>query len=209
MPIDAALVSDDRARALAREILARAPYARFRSLDAPWFQDLLHALDRLLAWTRHLAVAAPAVYWLLVGSLLLVALALLAHVVWAVRAALAAGAPRRESRPGAEGPSLDAEASHLAATGRFLDAAHALHLACLETLLRAHTIELRRHDPNRVLRRRLAAAALPEEARREFLELLDRLEVRWFRDRAANPTDRDLYRDWRRLHDHLHPREAA
>jgi hypothetical protein len=209
MPLDVALVSDDRARALAHEILARGPYARFRTVDAPWFQDLLHALDRLLAWTRHLAVVAPALYWLVVGSLLLIALALLAHVVWAVRSALSTGVPRRESRPVAEGPRLDAEASRLAEAGRFLDAAHALHLACLETLLRAHTIELRRHDPNRVLRRRLAAAALPEEARREFLGLLDRLEVRWFRDRVPAVTDRDLYQDWRRLHDRLHPREAA
>jgi hypothetical protein len=46
----------------------------------------------------------------------------------------------------------------------------------------------------------LREARLPDSERADFLALLDRLESRWFRDRAE---DRDLYGAWRGLHARL------
>jgi hypothetical protein len=98
-----------------------------------------------------------------------------------------------------------AEGEALAREGRFLEAAHAMHLACLAVLLGAGALELRRHDPNRTLRRRIARAAIPEGARRDFLALLGRLERRWFRDRSPADDDRELFDAWRSLHARLAP----
>jgi hypothetical protein len=78
-----------------------------------------------------------------------------------------------------------------------------MHLACIERLLRTRAFELRRHDPNRTLRRRVAAAALVPELKGDFTRLLDQLEARWFRDPAPQPRDRDLFEAWRSLHARL------
>lgn len=221
-----AVVADDRVRALAEEILARPAYREFRRdptaaqalvarladwlektlgwlpdrIEANWvhLRDLLvAALDRFFAG-GHLAV------WLRF-VLAAVALAVLVAVLVAIfralrrRVAPAARAAQGLEPPGAGAPRID-EADALAREGRFLEAAHATQLAALELLLRREWIALERSDPNRTLRRRIEAAALPGSERAEFLSLLDRLEGRWFRDRAE---DRDLYGAWRLLYGRL------
>ncbi|MEN8184691.1 MAG: hypothetical protein ABFS46_19395, partial [Myxococcota bacterium] len=138
--------------------------------------------------------------WLSVTGIGLLALVLLAHAAWAIRAALRAsgsdGPPARREPP----RNLVLEAERLADEGRFLDAARRLEHAVLEDLMGWGALSLGRGDANRVLRRRIDAAPLPEPERRELLELLDRLETRLFRDPEE---DADLYRGWLRLHGRL------
>jgi len=78
-----------------------------------------------------------------------------------------------------------------------------MHLACVERLVQRGVVELRRHDPNRTLRVKLASASLGGAPRAEFLRLLDWLEERWFRDPTPDPRDAELLGAWRELHARL------
>jgi hypothetical protein len=193
--------NDEHVRAVALEVLRRSEYARWREAQTvgEWLRPLLAWLEHLNGGLQRLAWTQPVLYWLIIGGLLCTAALLLAHVAWSVRAALSVPAVVATARP-ADGPSLVAEAEALAARGRFLDAAHRLQLATIELLLRRRVIALSRFEANRVLRARLASAALPAAERRTLLELVGRLEARWFRDRTD---DADLYADWRALHRRL------
>jgi hypothetical protein len=199
------LPPDDRIRALAAEILARNEYAVWRPANVKWWLDLLHQLQRWLAayaaWMQVLSVTRPLLYWLVTAGLVIVPLLLLAHVVWTLRVALAGSRRVAALTPArAEEPQFLQEAEQLAGAGRFLDAAHRVQLAAIDVLLRRQVLQLSRSDPNRTLRRRLDHARLPDADRREFLTLLDRFEMHWFRDGHG---DRDLYEAWRSLHARL------
>ncbi len=185
--------SDEHVRALARQILERAEYAWWHARPWPW-------LRRLYEWLRALPETAPILYWSLLGGLALLTLLLLAHVVWTLRAALAAPAPRAPGRDRPDEPRFAEEAEQLARAGRFLEAARRLQLAAIDLLLRRRVLELGRSDPNRTLRARLHAAHLPEPERRDLLAAIDRLERTWFRERSE---DADLYACWRALHARL------
>jgi hypothetical protein len=199
---DLASVSDPHVQALAREILAREEYARFRVLENEWLADWLAWLARALEGLVRLRAESPWLWALLLLGLLAIAALLLAHVLYSLRAALRAAGPSPRPRSARE-PKLDREAEDLAAAGRFLDAAHAMHLACLRRLLDRGAFELRRHDPNPVLRARIVRSTLAERERGEFLALLDGLETRWFRDRAPAADDQALFEAWRGLHQRL------
>jgi len=188
--------SDERVRELAADILAREEYAAFR-VDLEAWQGLLRWLGELASWLENLRVVSPVLYGLLVAGLALIALALLAHVVWTVSLALRMPPPASPSSDAPPGPGLLAQAESLAGEGRFLEAARHVELATLELLLEERVIELARSEPNRVLRRRLRAAPLPAPERRQLLGLLDRLESGLFRDRVEDP---ELYAGWRALH---------
>lgn len=194
--------ADEEVRALAAAILEREPYAVWRRWDVEGWRQLLQVLERLLDGLERLRLESPVAFFLLFAGLVVVALALLAHVVWALRAALAEGPPDpQEPRGRARDPRrFDQEAGTLASQERFLEASHRLLLASIELLVRKEAIALAPRDPNRILRARVAAAPLPPALRSEFIELLDRLEVRWFRDRSE---DAALYRRWRALHERL------
>lgn len=200
-------LGDERIRELAREILSRREYARFRPFDSDVLRYLLDWLREAIDWLSALYVVSPGLWAVLFASLVLVSLALLAHVVWSIRVALRTNSIAPSRRAGAEPPDFEREAERLAADGRLLEAAHAMHLACIERLLRSRALELRRHDPNRTLRRRVAAAALLPEQKRDFARLLDQLEERWFRDPTPQPRDLELLEGWRSLHARI-PREA-
>jgi hypothetical protein len=199
----AAALGDESVRALAQEILAREEYARFRPRGLEWLASAARWLAAIFEWLGGLWATSPALYALLMLGLLAFAALLLAHVVWTVRRALAATPPPAPAPRAGAAPDLAAEAATLAREGRFLEAAHAMHLACLALWMGAGALELRRHDPNRTLRRRLAEAPIPEPERRDFLALLARLELRWFRDRSPAAEDPALYGAWSALHGRL------
>jgi len=199
---DLAGIADDRVAALAREILARSEYARFRPVDVAQYRDFLAWLARLFDGLRVLSVSAPVLYVAILLALVAVAALLLAHVAISLRAALRASDPPPRAAAAAR-PALDRDAARLAGSGRLLEAAHVMQLACLRELLDRGAIELRRHDPNPVLRARVARSGLPDRERGEFVALLDRLETRWFRDRAQRESDRALFDAWRSLHERL------
>lgn len=194
----AALPSDDRARRLAAEILGREEYTRPRqALDSlAHLTDWLRWLDRLFG-LGDLIETNPLLYYLILAALLITAAALITHLVYSIRRALtwATPAPRRATEDG--GPRFSDEAEALARQGHFLEAARRLQLGVLETLLQTRRLELSRSDANRVLRRRLAEAHLAEGERRDLLQLLDRFETSWFRDRQE---DAGLYEGWRSLY---------
>lgn len=196
-------LGDESVRALAREVLARPEYARFRAPEAAWWDQLKRTLGDFFGWLDALWATSPFLYVLLLGGLVALAAALLAHLVWAVRRALSVPPPPAPARRGADAPDLAGEALALARAERFLEAAHAMQLACLAELMAKGALDLRRHEPNRTLRRRILQGRLPEAERRDFVDLLGRLEGRWFRERGSEPGDRDLFAAWRDLHARL------
>ncbi len=206
--IDPSRLADARVQELARSILAREEYTRFRPVDLEAWRAWLERIADAFRWLSYLSVERPLLWVILLFGLLALASLLLAHLVYSMRAAMRASAPTPR-RPVSLESDLRGEAARLVAADRFLDAAHVLQLACLRQLVQAGVLELRRHDPNPVLRSQVASSALPDAERRELLSLLDRLETRWFRDRAPDPTDRALFEAWHRLLERLTALGAA
>jgi hypothetical protein len=180
--------ADARVRALADEILAREHYAKYR-----WTPDFLW----LVGWIGWLRETHFVLYIALVAALSLLTVALLWHLATALERAMRRpdGAGRAPSA--SDRPRWAEEAAALAATGRYLEAAHRLQLGTIDVLVRAGVLDLSRYEPNRVLRRRLDRADLPAADRVEIVALLGRFERAWFRDRTDDPS---LYDAWRDMH---------
>jgi hypothetical protein len=160
----------------------------------------VEVLDSWDSWVKHLGGLG---YGALLGGLVLLLAVLVFHIVWSLRVASRA-TTGKDRHPGpTETTALDTEARRLAQQGFFLDAAHQMQLACIDRLLRGGILELHRHDPNRTLRRRLAATAMSGELKAAFVSLLERFERRWFRDQTGDASDRVLYEEWRSLHDRI------
>jgi hypothetical protein len=219
------VLTPERARALAEEILARPEYAAHRR--EPTF--LQNWVDALAAWLEEawefLTDLAPdwlVAIWdalwsglgsmagamfggsglsvlgrLLLAAAVIGAIGILVHRLLREVRARRPEADDQDSLARESGPELIADAARHASEGRYLEAAHCTQLASLQMLLQKKRLELERSDPNRTLRRRLADAPVPATTRDHFLSLLDRLESHWFRDRED---DRDLYGEWRSLH---------
>jgi hypothetical protein len=194
--------TDEELRALAREILAREEYAQWRSFTAAGFDELVDWFAEWIDGLRLLADTSPILYGLMLLGLALVAAALVAHIVWSVRVAMRVSAAAAD-RGVRTAPRRDfvVEAQELAGAGDFLAAARRLQLAVLRLLVERDYVELARHEPNSVLRRRVQqAAGLPEEARAELRARIRELERSWFRDRSG---DRALYQSWTALYARL------
>jgi hypothetical protein len=191
--------SDERIREVAQEVLARWEYRRWLADDtaAGW---VLRQIVEWYQWMIQLSLTNPWLFWLLMATMGLVAVALLAHVTWSVRRALAyPGSTPARAEPVAT-PSLHDEAARRAAAGDHLGAARLLQLAVLQRLVHGGVIELAQADANHTLRQRLREAPLPEALRLECLRLIDQLERAWFRDRIDDPR---LYTAWHGLHERL------
>lgn len=217
-------MTDERARELAAEILARPDYAFYRrprtavqewvDAVAAWLQALGDLVPRWLVdvwdgfWegirgSLRFAFGDDAMAVLLRLALALLVLGALgvgvARVLRELRERRSEGQRPDAPAPGSE-PAWMSDAEDFARSGRFVEAAHCAQLASLQILLRKRWLHLERSDPNRTLRRRLRETPLPGALRDRFLGLLDRLEGSWFRDRVG---DRELYADWRALHAEL------
>jgi hypothetical protein len=222
--------SDEEIRALAQEILAGEPYARWREgpsaaaralaelgrsvadaaqalwarLPAAWTEYLAGIWERLRAGVQRGVEQGADEPWVRVAlaiALGAVVALLVAQIALALRSMRSLPGPGRRRPGGARvEEDLDNLAARLAAEGRHVEAAHCVQLSALALLLDRGWIELGPFEPNRTLRRRLAGSPLPGELAREFVRLLDRLEETWFRDRRAGG---ELYDAWRRLRDRL------
>jgi len=192
-------LSDEQIRSLAAEILSRDDYFRPGIAHEAWRELLTRILD-FFDFLEALRIASPLIYWLILGALLLVALALLAHVVWTVRLALRMPGPEARERARPPGPGFLAQAESLAREERFLEAARRVELGTIELLLRRRVIELSRSDPGRALREQVQRSALPEAERSALISLQRRLEAGLFRENSA---DRSLYQAWLDLHRRL------
>jgi hypothetical protein len=185
-------------RELARRILERREYDLVNEIPIP---DLPGWLRRLLAWIGVLRTKSPPLYWAFVAGLLILVLAATAQIVQALRAALRAQSPRL-TRPSSidEPADLEGEASQLAGSGRFLEAAHRLMIACFGLLAERAVIELRPDRANRWIRSALRGSALAEPLAIEVGSLVERTERRWFGNRDNEP---DIYFQWRSLYQRL------
>lgn len=194
-----AALTDEKVRLLAQKILEREEYARFRPDPdeiARWSR-VFDWLRNFLEWMDLQYERAPWVFWSILIAMAFVAALLLAHLIWSLRIALRAPTTRRASRISLQEQDLLAEAKSLAARGHFLEAAHRIELSAIALLIEREVIELSRSDPNRILRKRIAAAPLHESLRNDFVRLLNRLERQRFRDYEEDPA---LYEAWCALH---------
>jgi hypothetical protein len=191
-------ITDEHVRSVAKQILSHAPYSAWRGNEMilPWLERFNEWLRQWNDWVGSLPAFTQVV---IIGGMMLVASLLLAHVVWSVMVALRTKAPPPAATSGRRA-GVRAEAEALAAQGRFLEAAHRLQLATIELLVSQRRLALSRFEANRVLRRRVREASLPVHEGRTLLDLVDRLERGWFRDRAG---DAELYGAWRDLHARL------
>ncbi|MCG8590955.1 MAG: hypothetical protein MJE66_16820 [Proteobacteria bacterium] len=223
------LRDEGQIRELAQEILAGPEFAHWQR-DPSWLAEQLARLGafvrdviewlrsllpaevvglwelfwfgvrELVAWILRLATGdGPAtwIFWLGLVGLAFVGVVWLAQRLERVREASA-----DHSAPDALAEArrwLD-EAEVLARAGQRLEAAHRVQLACLEVLIERGWLQLERSDPNRTLRDRIHRSPLPAAEQRALVALVDRLESRWFRDRAE---ESGLYDDWRALHGRL------
>ncbi len=193
------VLTDTQVRQLAQEILERKEYAHYR----PDPDDVERAL-RLLRWLRDFLEwmnlqyeQAPWIFWSILAALAFVAALLLAHLIWSLRVALRTPTTRHLPRTPLQEQDLLEEARALSARGHFLEAAHRVELAVIALLIQREVIELSRSDPNRILRKRIASAPLHDAVRKDFVNLLNRLERQRFRDHEEDPA---LYEAWCTLH---------
>ena len=197
-------MSDDAVRELASRILARPEYAGATGAQSKAESWLFRWLDRILHWFAGLEVlrgSSPVLYWLIVLAIAGTCVALIAHVTWTIWIAMTAPEPTPTQRASGAGmPDLAREAEALAASGRYLDAAHRLMLASFRTMAERALIELRPDRPNRWIRAALRGSALAENLSIEIDALVERTERRWFGDRANDP---EIYARWRLAYEQL------
>ena len=197
-------MSDDAVRQLAGNILARPEYAGAVGLNAKAESSLVRWLEKLLKPILSIEVlrdTSPLLFWIIVLAIALVCGALIAHVAWTISTALRAPEPAAPSRDfGGNPPDLAREAESLAQSGRYLDAAHRMMLACFRTLAERSVIELRPDRSNRWIRAALRGSTLAENLATEIDALVERTERRWFGDRQNDP---EIYARWRSAFEQL------
>jgi hypothetical protein len=177
---------------LSQQILARPEYAGAKSQLAR-----NSIIQKILEWLMNffsLRFSSPLIYWTVFTLLGLVMLALIAHIVWTISIAMRAPVP--ETRTIAPGPARDlaAEAAALAASGRYLEAAHHLMIASFRALGERAVIELRPDRSNRWIRAALRESHLSADLTSELDRLVADTEHRWFGARENDPA---IYSEWR------------
>ncbi len=219
------MVSDEEARAAAREILAQAEFTRWHSDYEAWLRALEGLVEWLpdwlidvVAWLQEhvlegiilellrgigrllgLVGEPPGALGLLAVCLLLAAAIVLAYRIWGTRWRQTRAGPDARGTHHSHADSIR-EARALARDGHYLEAAHRVQLATLALLIETDWLELARSDPNRTLRRRVSASSLPERERRQLIALVDRLESLWF-DQPRE--DRQLFDEWLALDERM------
>ena len=215
------MVSDEEARAAAREILSEPRFERWDGQYDAWIRVFQELVDRIppglieaLIWFQEVVLegllggflstlirflslfgvfgeSSAAIGWTAVVLLLAVVLVLVYRARGGFGSARVEGSISRDRIPGHA--NAVREARRLASEGRFLAGAHQLQLAVLARLIETGWLELGRSDPNRTLRQRAMASSLPESESGALIELVDRLEVLWFDEQREDAT---LYDDW-------------
>jgi hypothetical protein len=186
-------LSDPAVHQLTARILARPEFAAVNPAMPSWVDSFL----KLSQWLRRLELlhdAAPALYWVIVGGAGLIGLGLVAHMIWILRIAMSAPAPpSRGLTAGHAAPDLMREAGSLAASGRYLEAAHCLMIASFHALANHSIIELRPDRSNQWIRGALRKSPLAGNLADEVDALVVRTERNWFGGRENDP---ELYSQW-------------
>jgi hypothetical protein len=189
--------SDSAIRELARDILARREYGLVSDNPEQWWLDWLH---RFLKWTGLLRMSSPILFWTLIAALSLAAAVIIVQSIRSLRAVLGARAPSVKGNSIEMTVDLAGEAGQLADSGRFLEAAHRLMIACFGVLAQRSVIELRPDCSNRWIRAALRGSPLAAGFAIEIGALVERTERRWFGNRENEPA---IYYDWRSVYQRL------
>jgi hypothetical protein len=130
-------VGPDSLAAVLRTVFAAREYHWVGAGTSNAWVWLLEHLQRLVEWLEHLRLAFPVHYYILVGAMILLLSAMLAHLTWVVwrslRPAAGVGAPAVMMGPVRDAAWHLAEALRLGAAGRFAEAlAHRFLAAVLD-----------------------------------------------------------------------------
>lgn len=128
-------VDPDSLAAVLRAVFAAREY-QWTGTNNTWVW-LMERVQRALEWLETLRLAFPVHYYILLGVLALLLIAMLVHVTWVVwrslRPASGVGAPTAVTGPVGDAAWYLAEALRLGAAGRFAEAlAHRFHAAVLD-----------------------------------------------------------------------------
>src|SRR5262249_44982903 len=186
-------------RTLAQDILARSEFDQAKAPE-PWIARLLHLFFDWLGKIEFLHGHFPLLYWIVLIGLLLVLIALVAHIAWTILIALRAPEPAEAIMMRPQVRDLAAEAESLAASGRYLEAAHRMMIASFRCLSDRAVIELRPDRSNLWIRGAIGSSRLNQGLAREIDTLVTRTEWRWFGDRRNDPA---IYADWRSVFERL------
>lgn len=161
-------------------------------------------MQTLMDWVRQFAtlrLRSPIVYWAVIITAIALAAALIANIVQSLAAALRAPDPvPRSALDHPIAPDLTAQAEGFAQSGRYLEAAHSLMIACFRAMAERSLIELRPDRSNRWIRAALRSSSLSESFVAELDRLISGTEQRWFGDRRNDP---EIYLQWRSAFERL------
>jgi hypothetical protein len=185
--------SDTAVHKLTAEILARPEYSTVAP-KMPFWVEWLHRLSKLLDRLQLLHDSAPLLYWTIVAIVALVAITMIAHMIWTLRIAmrLPEAFPRRLPI-GRSGPDPVREANMLARSGNYLEAGHCLMIATFHTLADRSIIELRPDRSNRWIRRAVRESPLSSRLADDVDVLVERTEHRWF---GGRENESEIYTQW-------------
>lgn len=217
------MVTDEQARLAAKEILSGRDFTRWHTDYEAWlaileqiaqltpdwvieaFAWIGSAIEAIFGWLADFlgffgvfGDTREGIGWLAVCLLAAALIVLVRH--WVTRLSPESRSSPERHRPGWDHASALKSARDLAREGHYLEAAHRVQLATLALLIEFDWLELARSDPNRTLRDRVRASALPRPEARRLIELVDRLETLWF---SEPRDDRALFEDWLSLDERI------
>ena len=176
----------DAVRDTAREVIARPEFQVDEPSSLPF--DLLHYVLRFLEkvlrpfqeFSEYLYAASPLLFWLLFVGLVLIVIALIAHIVYSFKVALArraeANSGLTKSKRVVDPTKLEADAKGAAARGDFIGAVRLIFRACLARLEAVEERSWRLGLTNRELLSRYRNTPMAE-ALRTFVETID---AKWY-----------------------------
>lgn len=181
----AVLPSSEAIRRKAQEVVARPDYNLETAVDERafywWLEVLRWLLTPLRLLFRALEGLPEVLRWLIVSVLVLLCLALIAHIVWTFVAAFS-GTPtrlRRQGEPGkpeADPEQLEREAETISAGGDYIQAIRLLFRASLLRLERSEKRKFRPGFTNRELLNRYRTSPMFHPLK-YFVETID---AKWY-----------------------------
>lgn len=204
-PLAQAVPPADSLRRVLDSVFAGPDYRWLPEVDP--LASLRRWLYSLTAWLDGLSEHSPALYWLLIGAMAAVLVAILVHAVWIlVRTLRAAGAPPTAATVSLAEPRGAAwfrrEAQGLARRGRYVEAMQAEFRALVLDLDQRRVL---RFHPSKTPVEYTGEARLTGSSRDSFRELVSLLYGYAFARRPCGPEE---FRAWHALAD-VHRYAAA
>lgn len=205
----AALPAGDQIRRKAEEVLARPEYDLKGGLDRETVSLVLRIILWILSpirWLLEKMEGLPwPLRWMVVVLLVVVVLALIAHIIWTFAHALRGTGPRGKGaalireRPVVP-QELEAEADLLASRGNLIGAIRLLFRASLRRIELMEEKPFRRGITNREILRRYRSTPL----RAPLGRLVDTIDACWYGETVCRPGDLETSRaDYAAIRTHL------